>query len=53
MQTISVRFQTRLRLLLIFTPLFTVKPEYYSIKTGNVELVKEWPEKIRNGTTRC
>jgi hypothetical protein len=42
--TISVRFQGRTTFYLKITPLFTVKPEYYSIKTSDLVTLKEWPE---------
>ncbi len=42
--SIAVRFQDRTAFHLEITPLFTVKPEYYSLKTGNVETLKQWPE---------
>jgi hypothetical protein len=41
---ITVRFQDQTGLHLEITPLFTIKPEYFNIKTGNYELLKKWPE---------
>jgi hypothetical protein len=45
--SISVRFQDQTVFHLEITPLFTLKPEYYSLKTGDMVTLKEWPE-IRN-----
>ena len=44
MHEISVRFQDKTVFRFEITPLFTVKPEYYSLKTGDVEMIKAWPE---------
>ena len=47
---INVRFQDKTVFHFEITPLFTVKPEYYSLKTGDVEMIKKWPEmKIERG----
>ncbi len=42
--TISVRFQDRTVFCLHVTPLFTLKADYYSLKTSDVEMIKQWPE---------
>ncbi len=42
--SISIRFQDQTMLYLEITPLFTVKPKYCSLKTGDLETLKEWPE---------
>jgi hypothetical protein len=42
--TISVHFQDKTVFYLELTPLFTVKPDYYNIRTGDLEKIKEWPE---------
>ncbi len=42
--SISIRFQDRTAFYFEITPLFTLKPEYYSLKTGNVVTLKQWPE---------
>jgi hypothetical protein len=44
MHTISVRFQDQTVFYFEITPLFTVKPEYYSIKTGDLVTLQKWPE---------
>ena len=41
---INVRFQDRTVFHFEITPLFTLKPELYSLKTGDVETIKQWPE---------
>jgi hypothetical protein len=44
MHSIAVRFADKTVLHFEITPLFTLKPEYFSLKTGNVEMIKVWPE---------
>ncbi len=41
---INVQFQDHTVFHFEITPLFTLKPEFYSLRTGNVEMIKEWPE---------
>jgi hypothetical protein len=42
--SISVHFQDRTVLYLKITPMFTVKPEYCSLKASDLEIIQEWPE---------
>jgi hypothetical protein len=42
--SISVHFQDRTVLYLKITPMFTFKPEYCSLKAGDLETIQEWPE---------
>ncbi len=41
---LSVRFQDQTVFSLEITPMFTLKPEYYSITSGDPETIKKWPE---------
>ena len=42
--SISIRFQDRTVLYFTITPLFTVKPKYYDARSGDLAIIKEWPE---------
>jgi hypothetical protein len=42
--SIALYFQDRTVFYLKITPLFAIKPEYCSLRTGDVETMKEWPE---------
>lgn len=42
--SISIRFQDQTVMYFRIDPMFTVRPEYYRIKAGDLETVKEWPE---------
>ncbi len=44
MHSIAVRFLDQTVLHFEITPLFTLKPEYYSLRTGDVVTIKRWPE---------
>ncbi len=41
---LTVRFQDQTALSLEITPMFTLKPEYYRITTGDPETIRKWPE---------
>jgi hypothetical protein len=41
---LTLRFQDQTVLSLEITPMFTVKPEYYRITTGDPETIKKWAE---------
>jgi hypothetical protein len=42
--SVTVRFQDQTGLHLEIKPGFTLKPEYFSQRTGEYRLLKEWPE---------
>ncbi len=41
---LTLRFQDETVLSLEITPMFTLKPEFYRLTTGDPETIKKWPE---------
>ena len=41
---ITVRFQDQTGLTLEITPGFSLKPKYFTLKTGDYRVLKSWPE---------
>jgi hypothetical protein len=42
--SISVRFQDRTVVSFRIDPMFAIKPQYYRLRDGDLETVKEWPQ---------
>jgi len=42
--SITVRFQDQTGLALEITPGFSLKPKYFTLKTGDYRVLKSWPE---------